>query len=133
MKDGIQFEDMAIAKGVKMIRQTMIKDADGAIYFMTQTANNTVNVLRTDPYAEMGGEGFVKSVFTLRSSKIYFLLFHQNQFYMMDDLKKVRVFTANPKTFMWKQTNLLELAEADANEIVYADFDEYAVSDGVLH
>ena len=50
MKDGIQFEDMAIAKGVKMIRQTMIKDADGAIYFMTQTANNTVNVLRTDPY-----------------------------------------------------------------------------------
>ena len=49
-KNDIQFEDMAIVKGVKMIRQTMIKDADGAIYFMTQTANNTVNVLRTDPY-----------------------------------------------------------------------------------
>jgi len=111
----------------------MIRDADGGIYFMTQTPNNTVYVLRTNPYAEMGGEGFVKSVFTLRSSKIYFLLYHQNQFYMMDDLKKVRVFTPNPKTFMWKQTNLLELAEADANEIVYADFDEYAVSDGVLH
>jgi hypothetical protein len=81
----------------------------------------------------MGGEGFVKSVFSLRSSKIYFLLYHQNQFYMMDDQKKVRVFTANSKTFMWKQTNLLELTENDANGIVYADFDEYAVSDGVLH
>ena len=48
-------------------------------------------MLRTDPYAEMGGDGFVKCVFSLRSSKIYFLLFHQNQFYVMDDQKKVRV------------------------------------------
>ena len=34
---------------------------------------------------------------------------------------------------MWKQINTLELAEKDANAIVYADFDEFAVSEGVLH
>ena len=27
----------------------------------------------------------------------------------------------------------MELAEKDANAIVYADFDEFAVSEGVLH
>ena len=51
----------------------------------------------------------------------------------MDDQNKVRVLKANAETFMWKQINTLELAEKDANAIVYADFDEYAVSGGVLH
>jgi len=111
----------------------MIMDNDGAVYFMMHYENGTVKVLRTDPYAEMGGDGFVKTVFSLRSSKIYFLLFHQNQFYLMDEQKKVRVLSANSETYMWKQTNILELPERDANGIVYADFDEYTVSDGVLH
>lgn len=34
---------------------------------------------------------------------------------------------------MFKQLNTLELPQKDANSIVYADFDEYAISDGVLH
>jgi hypothetical protein len=34
---------------------------------------------------------------------------------------------------MWKQTSTLELPEKDLNAIVYADFDEYSISDGVLH
>lgn len=51
----------------------------------------------------------------------------------MDDQKKVRVLQPNVETKMWKQTNMLELPERDANALVYADFDEYCVSDGVLH
>ena len=81
----------------------------------------------------MGGDGFFKCVFSLRSSKIYFLLFQQGLFYLMDDQKKVRVLKANTETFMWKQTNTLELSEKDTNALVYADFDEFAVSDNVLH
>ena len=59
-----------------MVRQPMIIDEKGAIYFMMRYDNGTVKVLRTDPFAEMGGDGFVKPVFQLRSTKIYFLLFH---------------------------------------------------------
>lgn len=51
----------------------------------------------------------------------------------MDDQKKVRVLHANTETNMWKQVNTLELPERDANKLVYADFDEYCVSEGVLH
>ena len=51
----------------------------------------------------------------------------------MDDQKKVRVLKANAETFMWKQTNILELPEKETSEIVYADFDEFAVSESVLH
>ena len=116
-----------------MIRQPMIKDADGAIYFMMKSSNDTVRVLRTDPNAEMGGDTFVKAVFTLRSSLIYFLLFHQGQFYMMDDQKKVRLCEPNKETYMWKQLTTLELPEIDAYNIVYSDYDEYSISNGVLH
>ena len=68
-----------------MIRQPMIKDTDGAIYFMMKSTDDTVRVLRIDPKAEYGDETFFKTVFTLRSSLIYFMLFYQGQFYIMDD------------------------------------------------
>lgn len=61
-----------------MVRQPMVIDEKGAIFFMMAYDNGTVKVLRTDPMAEMGGDSFVKTVFTLRSTKIFFLLFHQN-------------------------------------------------------
>ena len=116
-----------------MVRQPIITDASGAVYFMMQHDNGNVSVLRTDPNVVMGEEDFVRCVYKLRSSKIYFLLFHQDRFYLMDDQKKVRVLKANAETFMWKQTNILELPEKETSEIVYADFDEFAVSEGVLH
>ena len=128
-----EFEQMDICRGGTMIRQPMIKDAEGAIYFMMKSSNDTVRVLRTDPNAEMGGDTFVKTVFTLRSSLIYFLLFHQGQFYMMDDQKKVRLCEPNKETYMWKQLTTLELPEIDAYNIVYSDYDEYSISNGVLH
>lgn len=69
---------MDVCKGGQMVRQPMIIDNDGAIYFMMKYDSGNIKVLRTDPYAEMGGDSFIKPVFQLRSSKIYFLLFHQN-------------------------------------------------------
>lgn len=52
---------------------------------------------------------------------------------MMDDQKKIRLCEPNKDTQMWKQLTTLELPERDMNNIVYNDFDEYCVSDGVLH
>ena len=40
---------MAICKGGKMVRQPMITDATGAVYFMMEYENGTVKVLRTNP------------------------------------------------------------------------------------
>ena len=51
----------------------------------------------------------------------------------MDDQKKIRLCDINPETLKFKQINTLELPERDANAIVYSEFDEYTVSDGVLH
>ena len=34
---------------------------------------------------------------------------------------------------MWKQTNTLELAEKDANELFYTDLNEFTISEKVLH
>lgn len=101
-KEDCEYEQMDICRGGTMIRQPMIKDSDGAIYFMMKSSNDTVRVLRTDPNAEMGGDTFVKTVFQLRSSLIYFMLFHQGQFYIMDDQKKVRLCEPNKETYMWK-------------------------------
>jgi hypothetical protein len=71
-----EWENMEICKGGTMIRQRMLKDHDGAVYFMMKSANGTVRVLRTDPGAEMGDDQFVKTVYQLRSDKIYFMLYH---------------------------------------------------------
>lgn len=129
----IEFEKLNVCYGVQMIRQPMILDESGAIFFMMKTPNDTVKVYRADPMIEMGGDGFVKEVFSLRSARIYFFLCHQGQFYIMDDQKKIRLCEANKETNKFKQLTVLELPERDANAIVYAEFDEYTVSDGVLH
>lgn len=111
----------------------MIIDSSGAIYFMMKSSTGMIKVMRTDPGAEMGDEKFVKCVYTLRSSKVYFFLQHQEQFYLMDDQKKVRHLQPDSETYMWKLTTTLELPEKDLKDIVYADFDEHSISDGVLH
>mmetsp|Transcript_1797 Transcript_1797/g.2555 ORF Transcript_1797/g.2555 Transcript_1797/m.2555 type:complete len:208 (+) Transcript_1797:3003-3626(+) len=114
-----------------MVRQPMIMDDHGALYFMIKTGE-TIKVLRVDPVIEMGGAGFIKSVFSLRSSCIYFLLNRGNTFYIMDDQKKIRVLKPNDETYVWRQDTTFELCQSDAKQIVYSDFDEYCISDGVL-
>ena len=51
----------------------------------------------------------------------------------MNDQKKILVMQANKETNMWKIMNTFEIAEKDTIDIVYADFGEYAISNGVLH
>ena len=116
-----------------MVRQRMIMDDKGAIYFMMKSANGTVRVLRTDPTIEMGTDKFIKCVYQLRSTQIYFLLFQQGQFYLMDDQKKIRLLEENPETYMWTLKNTLELPVKDLPSLIYSEFDEYTISDGVLH
>jgi len=100
---------------------------------MMKGQGDIVQVMRTDPAVEMGGDGFIKPVFQLRSSRIYFMLARQGLFYIMDDTKKIRVLKPNPDNYMWKQTMTFDIPEKDALAIVYADYDEYTISDGVLH
>ena len=50
-----------------MVRQPIITDASGAVYFMMQHDNGNVSVLRTDPNVVMGEEDFVRCVYKLRS------------------------------------------------------------------
>ena len=61
------------------------------------------------------------------------MLFNNDQFYIMDDSKKVRVLKPDADTYMWNLVETLELPERDKNTIVYADFDEYSISADVLH
>ena len=96
----IEFEDFDVFKGATMVRQPMIMDDKGAIYFMIKTANQ-VKVLRTDPLVEMGQNGFIKSVFTLRASRVFFLLYREGLFYLMDEAKKIRVLKPNDETYHW--------------------------------
>lgn len=81
----------------------------------------------------MGGDGFIKSVYSLRATHIYFLLHREGVFYIMDEQKKIRVLKPNEETQMWVQDTTFELPVKDAKSIVYSDFDEYCISDGVLH
>ena len=108
-----EWEMMDICKGGTMIRQRMIMDDKGAVYFMMRSANGTVRVMRTNPSAEMGADQFVKTVYQLRSDKIYFLLFMQGQFYLMDDQKKIRLLEPNPENYMWTLKTTLELPLKD--------------------
>lgn len=57
------WEGMEICKSGVMVRQRMIMDPQGAVYFAMRSASGTVKVMRTDPYAEMGDDKFVKSVY----------------------------------------------------------------------
>lgn len=119
---------MDICRSGKMVRQHMVLDEDGAVYFMMQTENDTVRVMRMDPMAEMGDHKFVKTVFSLRSSLIYFLLFYCGRFYIMDDQKKIRVLKQDKETYILKQITNMELSEKDAASIVHSEFDEFAIS-----
>ena len=51
----------------------------------------------------------------------------------MDDTKKIRQLHGDPETNMWKADQVFTLRERDTAHIVYSDFDEYTISDGVLH
>ena len=73
-----------------MVRQQMIMDEKGAIFFMMNNQGD-IKVLKIDPSIEMGDDNFVKSIFTLRSSDIYFFLYQSNKFYIMDNMKKIRI------------------------------------------
>ena len=116
-----------------MIKQAMLRDEDCAIYFMMKYKDDTVKVLRIDPRQELGLDNFVKVVFTLKSSLIYFLLHHAGKFYIMDDQKKVHVLKPSKDTSVWNRLATSELSESDADGIVYSDFSEYTVSEGVLY
>lgn len=122
------FEQMDICRGGKMVRQRMVLDEEGAVYFMMKTENDTVRVMRMDPMAEMGDHKFVKTVFSLRSSLIYFLLFYCGRFYLMDDQKKIRVLRPDKETHILKQMTNMELSEKDAASIMHSEFDEFAIS-----
>jgi len=126
------FEQVDAFKNAEMVRQPMILDGKGALYFMTKNKDN-VKVLRTDPTIEMGAHGFIKSVYALRTSLVYFLLYREGNFYLMDDQKKIRVLKPDDETNMWTNINTLEIPEGDAKSLVYSDFDEFCISDSVLH
>ena len=51
----------------------------------------------------------------------------------MDDQKKIRLLLPNNETYQWKLKTTLELPEKDVAALVYSDFDEFTISDGVLH
>ena len=51
----------------------------------------------------------------------------------MDSSKKIRVLSQDQETFMLTQTTTFELAKKDQARIFYSDFDEYTISDQVLH
>jgi general stress protein 26 len=55
-KEDCEFEQLDVCKGGEVVRQNMIMDKDGAIYFMTKASNGTVKVLRTNPMVEMGDD-----------------------------------------------------------------------------
>ena len=92
---------MEVCKGGQMVRQRMIMDPAGAIYFM-MNYKGVIKVMRVDPTTEMGDAAFVKPVFTLRTNNIYFLLFQSGNFYLMDDTKKIRILKPDVQTNMWK-------------------------------
>ena len=90
---------MDITKGSVPVRQVMKMDNKGAIYFVVKTETGMVKVCRVDPNCEMGNAGFVKQVYAYRCNDIYFLEMNEDNFYLMDDKKKIRVFTQDPQTF----------------------------------
>lgn len=87
------WEPMELSKFGKMVRQNMVMDKHGALYFMMQPTSGLTKVYRVDPLAEMGTDSFVKSVYQMRSNQVYFFLYSEseNAFYTMDETKKIRV------------------------------------------
>ena len=80
----------------------MIKDGAGGIYWMMQAENGVVKVMRAEPQSEMGSENFIKTVYQIGSAQIYFLLYHKNHFYLMDENKTIRILKPNEQTLNWK-------------------------------
>lgn len=81
----------------------------------------------------MGDENFFKPIFEFRSEHVYFFLIHDNQYYLMDASRRVKVLAMDPvkdKLYL-KQT--LDLHPEDKERLDQVDFDEFMISNGVLH
>ena len=122
-----------ICRGAVPLKQSMQMDDKGAVYFAIKTETGVVKILRVDPLAEMGNDGFIKSVFSLRCEYIHFLEITDTGFYLMDEKKKIRKLYQDPITYNLKQDNALELCTKDMLNIKYSDFDEFIMSSEVMH
>ena len=92
-----------------------------------------MKILRVDPFAEMGSANFVKSVFSMRCDYIHFLTYANGFFYLMDEKKKVRRLTQDPLNFSLKMDTTLEMLPQDQLTVKYSEFDEFIMSDGLMH
>jgi hypothetical protein len=94
--EGVEWESnacMDICKGATPIKQTMQMDDSGAIYFAVRTENGLIKILRVDPKTEMGNQGFIKVIYSHRCQEVHFFHIRGKQFYLMDEKKKIRVFS----------------------------------------
>ena len=108
-------------------------DKLGAVYFAVKTETGLTKVLRVDPYAEMGSANFIKSVFSMRCDYIHFFAILDNKFFIMDDKKKIRKLVQDPINFQLKIDTTLELLPRDQLAINYSEFDEFVMSDSLVH
>ena len=122
-----------ITKGAVPMKQSMQMDDSGALYFAVKTEAGLMKVLRVDPYAEMGSANFVKSVFSMRCDYIHFLTYANGYFYLMDEKKKVRRLLQDPLTFALRMDTTLEMLAQDQLTVKYSEFDEFIMSDGLMH
>lgn len=129
----IEWEQTEICKGGKMVRVFMFMDPEGSLYWLMKYENDIIRVIRHNPNVEMGDENYFKKIFEFRSEKVYFFLFNDNKFYLMDQSRKIKVLKIDPIKDEMFQESTLELPAKDREQILHVDFDEYMISSGCLH
>ena len=81
----------------------------------------------------MGSANFIKSVFSMRCDYIHFFAITNNRFFIMDDKKKIRRLAQDPVNFQLRIETTLELLPSDQLAINYSEFDEFIMSDYLMH
>ena len=69
----------------------------------------------------------------MRCDYIHFFAILENKFFIMDDKKKIRRLVQDPINFQLKIDTTLELLPRDQLAINYSEFDEFVMSDSLVH
>lgn len=96
--DTIDFVDLEVSKNGSMVKVPMIMDSTGALFWLHFLEDKEVGVLRHNPKLQMGNSNFIQTVFQMRAEHIFFFLFNDGEFFIMDQSHRIKVLRWNEES-----------------------------------
>lgn len=127
-----EFADIPIVHSGSMVKIQMFMDTKGCLFWMHSPKEKEVSVFRHNPKLQMGNSEYITSVYNFYAEHVYFFVFKEDQFFIMDQTHKIRMLTWNEETGKLNLQKTLIYANSVPKLIEKTIFDDFVVSHKVI-